>query len=160
MASLMLTSCSEAAHGPPKDCAVAKQQFRNCADKYLASGDADGFEGMWYSCIPHSEPKIIEGSWATDFEWNAFFEGRQPTPQEAFPADYLPPTLAFKDGVEAPPGSSGSARLWAIKFIGREQTCRLFENTEPTFFVERILDQKLVWEAQGYPNSSLEPATP
>ena len=153
VASLMLTGCDEATKRPPADCAVAKAQFWGCFDQH-AGGDADTFEEMWYACVPHSEPKIFEGSWATDFEWNAFFEGRQPTPEEAF-ADSLPPSLAFQTGVDAPPRADDAARLWKIKFVGREETCRLFDDVQPTFFVEKVLDKDLVWE--GYPTYSFEP---
>lgn len=111
---------------------------------------------MWYACVPHSEPKIIEGSWVTDFEWNAFFEGREPPPKEAFPNDYMPPRLAFKRGVEPPPGIDGQARLWAIRFVGREETCDLLSDIEPTFFVEEIIEKNLIWEVEGYPSYSLE----
>ena len=123
----------------------------------MFTGSANEFEDMWYACVPHSEPKVIEGSWATDFEWNAFFEGRRPAPKDAFPIDHPLPSLAFKDGVDAPPSSDGKARLWAIKFIGREETCELFPEIDPTFFVERILDKELIWDVEGYPTYSFEP---
>ena len=155
LASMVLTGCAEATKGPPADCAAAKAQFQECFDQN-AGGDAAHFEAMWYACIPHSQAKVIEGSWATDFEWNAFFEGRQPTPKEAFP-DTLPASLAFRDGVQAPPKADDAARLWKIKFVGREETCRPFDDIAPTFFVEEVLEKELGWEVQGYPTYSLDP---
>lgn len=154
-AALALQACVNQSDSPPANCAVAKAQFQQCFDRHGA-GDADKFEEMWYACVPHSEPKTIEGSWATDFEWNAFFEGRQPTPEEAFP-DTLPPSLAFQTGVDAPHREDGAARLWKMKFVGREETCRLFDDIPPTFFVEKVLDKDLIWEVEGYPTYSLEP---
>ncbi|MBX7458915.1 hypothetical protein K3152_11715 [Qipengyuania sp. 1NDH17] len=134
---------------------MALAQFDDCYERYATSSD-DSFEPMWYACIPHSEPKVIRGSWALDFEWNAFFENKEPTPREAFPKDYLPPNLAFKTGVERPDGRDGKVRLWRVTFMGREQTCNLFPEIPPTFFVERIIDKELVWEVGGYPDYTLE----
>ena len=142
---------------------MAKEQFYDCFEQFQyvteEGGIASDFEGMWYACIPHSEPKIIEGSWATDFEWNAFFEGRRVTPKGAFPEDFLPPNLAFKEGVEMPPQSSMHARLWALKFVGREEICNL-DDAPPTFFVEEILEQELVWEVPGHNTMAADQSVP
>lgn len=152
---VLLQACASQVEAPPQDCEVARAQFDHCYDRYSSTGSDEEFEAMWYACVPHSEPMIIEGSWATDFEWNAFFEGREPAPEEAFP-DYLPPNLAFKKGVEAPPGSKTHARLWSLKFVGRKETCRLFPEIPSTFFVEKIFEKKLIWEVEGYPSYSFE----
>ncbi|MEW4449677.1 hypothetical protein [Qipengyuania sp. JC766] len=151
-AVLLLNACALESDGPPRDCAVAKAEFWDCFDEFQSAG----FEAMWYGCVPHSEPKIFEGSFGTDFEWSQFFENRQPSPEEAFPEDYSPPNLAFKQGVVPPASSRGNARLWAIRFVGREETCRLFPEIPPTFFVEKILDKELIWEVKGYPTYSFE----
>ena len=155
IAVLPLHACGDRADRAPADCAVAKAQFQGCFEQH-AGDDANRFEEMWYACVPHSEPKIIEGSWATDFEWNAFFPSRQPTPEEAFP-DSLPPSLAFQTGEDAPARADGAARLWKIKFVGREETCRPFADIPPTFFVEEVLDKDMVWEVEGYPTYSFDP---
>jgi hypothetical protein len=156
-----LQACTAEPPGPPADCELAKVQFPSCYEKYIETEGSTslGFEAMWYACVPHSEPKVIEASWASDFEWNAFFEGRHPTPREAFPDD-LPPTLAFRSGVNSPERADNAARLWSIKFIGREETCRLFPHIPPTFFAEEILEQRLIWEVAGYPTYTFEPIGP
>ena len=151
--ALVLSACTNRPEGPPQDCAEARAGFYDCSDRFQTKTNGvvtTDFEGMWYACVPHSEPKVFEGSWATDFEWNAFFQNARPSPKEAFP-DYLPPALSFKEGVERPASVDGQARLWAIKFVGREETCELLPDMPPTFFVEKILEKELIWEVQGYP---------
>ena len=164
-ALLCLAGCAEDDRSPPQNCAIAKEQFFDCSEEFEYVSESGSvaldFEAMWYSCVPHSEPKIIEGSWATDFEWNAFFENSEPSPEEAFLTDRWLPSLAFREGVVAPVGSKdNAARLWAVKFVGREETCELFDNIPPTVFVEEILEHKLVREVQGYPSYSFEPIEP
>jgi hypothetical protein len=160
--ALLLSACTSEPGAPPQDCATAKAQFWSCFERFQTTTDGDismDFEAMWYACVPHSDPKEFKGSWAADFEWSRFYDSRQPTPQEAF-ADFDVPYLEFKEGAEAPPASENKARLWAMTFIGREETCRLFPDVEPTIFVEEVIDQKLVWEVQGYPTYTYEKSVP
>ena len=102
------------------------------------------------SCIPHSEPQIIEGHWVTDFEWNEFFQGRQPTPKEALQEEAWT-RLEFARGVEPPESKEGQARLWSLTFVGRRETCEILPNFPPSILVEKILERSLVWEVEGYP---------
>jgi hypothetical protein len=160
--ALLSSACTSEPGEAPQDCATAKAQFWDCFDRFqrLADGAVSmDFEAMWYACVPHSEPKEFSGSWGVDFEWNRFYKGREPTPEEAF-AEFDAPDLAFKQGVEAPPRSDNKAQLWALRFTGREETCQLFPNMTPTIFVEEVIDQKLVWEVQGYPTYTYEPSAP
>ena len=148
----LLQACAEQPDRPPEDCETARAQFPACFDRHHAGGGAEGFEAMWYACIPHSAPQEIAGSWSTDFEWSAFFEGQEPTLEEAFWVDYRGPELAFKHGVEPPPKADGKARVWHIEFIGRRPTCQIHPDIRPTIFVEEIRRRKLLREVPGYPH--------
>ena len=152
---LLLQACSQQQERPPEDCEVAKAQFDRCFDRYASAKGDDVLEKTWYSCVPHSAPREIVGSWSRDFEWNAFFEGREPTPNQAFSQDMMP-RLAFKTGVTPPAEQEGQARLWRLTFVGREETCDLFPDSPKTIFVEKILEQELIWEVEGYPSYSFD----
>ena len=152
---LLLQACSQLPEKPPEDCEVAKAQLDRCIDRYIASEGDGAIERIWDSCVPLSEPRVISGSWSRDFEWNAFFEGREPSPDEAFSQD-MTPSLTFRKGVTPPPEQVGQARLWRLTFIGREETCDLFPDSPKTIFVEQIVEQSLIWEVEGYPSYSFE----
>lgn len=150
----LLQACARQPGTPNEDCDVARAQFPTCFDRHIGDGD---FEAMWYACIPHSAPQRINGSWSTDFEWNAFFEGREPTlgeafsVEEAYSLDSLRPELAFRSGVEPPPVIDGKARVWRLEFLGRRQTCHIYPNIRPVIYVEEIRHSKLLREVPGYP---------
>jgi hypothetical protein len=160
--AVLFSGCANQPEGPPRNCVEARAQFSRCVGRFetVSNGTISlNFEAMWYACVPHSKPQLFEGSWAVDFEWSRFYENRRPSPKEAFAA-FEGPELAFKRSINAPPSSENKARLWAIRFIGREESCQLFPNTQPTIFVERVIDRKLVWEVQGYPDYTFEETRP
>ncbi len=154
----LLPACTGQTGTPPADCDTARAQFDTCVDRHLTAGGDREFEAMWYACIPHSEPRIIKGAWATDFEWNALFKGRVPSPEEAFSCHHTPTGLSFKSGIEAPAVSHNNARLWELEFVGREETCRIDPDLAPTIFVEEIRSSRLVWEGPGF--ASGQPVLP
>jgi hypothetical protein len=162
--AVLVSACAKGPDGPPRDCATAQAQFWDCAKPFEKHADgvlSIDFQAMAYACIPLAEPKEYSGSWATDFEWSRFYEGRQPTPSEVFDG-YEEPEPFFNKGVKPPPASTDKASLWAVKFIGREDSCRILGVGKPpmTIFVERMINQKLVWEVQGYPTYTYEPSAP
>lgn len=148
----LVQACAERPNTPRENCENAREQFPACFDRHIAQDGSDGFEAMWYACVPHSAPEEIVGSWSVDFEWSAFFEGREPSLEEAFSFDYQRPELAFKSGVERPPTTDGKAGVWHLEFIGRKQTCQIYPKIRPTIYVEEIRKKKLLREVPGYPN--------
>ena len=146
----LLPACTGQTDTPPADCDTARAQFDTCVDRHFTTGGDREFQAMWYACVPHSEPRIIKGAWASDFEWNAFFKGRVPSPEEAFSSDDALTGLSFKSGIEVPAGSKDSARLWELEFVGREETCRIDPDLAPTIFVEKINKSRLLWEGPGF----------
>lgn len=137
---LICLSASKAAE--PINCETVEKDLDACADRVLRV-DRGGERVFIEECLKLAEAERFHGTWATDFEFNEFYNGEMLAPNQVwqFPE---PSTVLVTEGSDLGGYDIGaSAKVFEVDFIGRRNACNL---TEPirAIVVDEVMDVRLI----------------
>lgn len=116
-----LTACSEA---QPIACEVAQQEAFACIERVTRSGQNYG-DAIFDECVPMSGSQRFKGTWATDFEFNEYYDGKVVSADDAWQHPE-PTTRLWGDALEQYT-SDDMAHVIEIEFVGRRPLCNFTE---------------------------------
>jgi hypothetical protein len=133
-AAIALSGCNQSR---PLDCKAIEQAVFTCLERHKSPDQLRRFR----DCVPLAKPEKFRGTWAQDFEFNKFYNGKQVSPSQAwqFP---IPSTGLVTEGSRLEHYAARKmAAVLDVSFIGRRTACNL---TEPyrQIVVDHVIDVK------------------
>ena len=135
-AAALLAACAQDA---PVDCPEYFTNVDECVDQ--ATKDDDGF--TWDECLPYSEPTVIVGLFAQDFEHNVFWEGPNADLEEVWSHPYPATRLQLDRPLKADAEGMQLATITRLRFVGRRPLC-IVTTGESWLMVDEILSEEVI----------------
>lgn len=82
-------------------------------------------DDIFEECVPMADPQRFRGTWATDFEFNKFYEGQKIEAEDAW--QYSEPTTRLSGDALTQYTSDDMAYVIEIEFVGRRPVCNFTE---------------------------------
>ncbi len=138
LSSLILAGCAPA---QPLDCkAVARQMLQCTANK--------GGQTSFFECQPYSKSQRIKGTFAYDFEFNEFYEGRKISADHAWQFPERSTKLLIGKPLHLDANGNPKEIVTYLVFEGRRPLCDLIPE-ERWLIVDRIISEELIRARQS-----------
>ena len=139
LAFAFVGACS--ADGPPESCpAQDDERYNRCISEHLQKNLRSFVE----KCLPAVEPARHEGTWATDFEFDVFSEGRELTPKDAWQYPDHPTGLDVQGTPLESFATDKNASVLYIEFVGRKVPCGVMGPDNDLILVDKVTSRRVI----------------
>lgn len=139
MALALLAACS--AEGPPDFC---PQEGDEVLEQCFSANSKESFRSFVKECLPPVDQSRFEGTWATDFEFDEFFEGQELAADDAWQFRDHTTKLEVEGTTLEPFTTDKNASVLYVEFSGRKVPCGIFGPDYDVIVVDRVISRRVI----------------
>jgi hypothetical protein len=139
MVLALLSACST--EGPPNSC---PREGDEALEQCFSAHAEESFRSFVEECLPSVEPSRFEGTWANDFEFDEFHQGRKLAADDAW--RFTDSTTKLEVGGTALESftTDRNASVLYVEFTGRKVPCAIFGPDYDVIVVDRVISRDII----------------